>query len=99
MPDHFYVYPSYLARGRSREGGRRVPVDLSLPDLTLEEVLAAVQHLGYSATVEADKQYPRAVALYQGRIKVTKHGSGTKAAFLRTLATELHRRRAQAGKK
>ncbi|HTS33268.1 MAG TPA: signal recognition particle subunit SRP19/SEC65 family protein [Thermoplasmata archaeon] len=99
MPDHFYVYPSYLSRGRSREEGRRVPVDLTVPDLTAEEVLAAAQHLGYKATLEADKQYPRAAALFLGRIKVTKRGTTTKTAFLRALATELHRRRAAGGKK
>jgi signal recognition particle subunit SRP19 len=99
MPDHFYVYPSYLARGRSRDGGRRVPAELSVPDLTAEELLEAVQHLGYKATLEAEKHYPRAAALFQGRVKVTKRGPATKAAFLRTLATELQRRRAAGGKK
>jgi signal recognition particle subunit SEC65 len=99
MPDHFYVYPTYLTKGRSREGGRRVPVDLTVADLTAEEVLAAAEHLGYKATLEADKHYPRAAALFQGRIKVVKRGATTKAAFLRALASELQRRRAAGGRK
>ncbi len=99
MPDHFYVYPTYLSRGRSREAGRRVPVGLTLPDLTAEEILTAAQQLGYKATLEADKHYPRAASLFQGRIKVMKRGSTTKTAFLRALATELQRRRPAGDKK
>jgi len=99
MPDHFYVYPAYLGRGASRSDGRRVPAALALPDLTGEEILAAVQGLGYKAEVEPSKQYPRAAHQYAGRVKVTKRGKETKAAFLRTLATELQRRRGAGGKK
>ena len=43
MPDHFYIYPAYLGRGGSRSDGRRIPTALALPDLTGEEILAAVQ--------------------------------------------------------
>jgi signal recognition particle subunit SRP19 len=99
MPDHFFVYPAYLGKGASRSDGRRVPAGLALPDLTGEEILAAVKHLGYKAEVEAEKHYPRAAAQYGGRVKVTKKGKETKAAFLRTLATELARQRAVGGKK
>lgn len=99
MPDHFYVYPAYLGRGGSRRDGRRVPTALALPDLTGEEIMAAVQALGYKGEVEATKNYPRAAAHYAGRVKVIKRGKETKAAFLRTLATELLRRRGTGGKK
>jgi len=99
MPDHFYIYPAYLGRGGSRSDGRRIPTALALPDLTGEEILAAVQALGYKGEVESTKHYPRAAALYAGRVKVTKHGKETKATFLRTLATELARRRVAGGKK
>jgi len=98
VPDHFYVYPAYLGRGRSREGGRRVSADLTVPDLTTEEMVAAAEHLGFKVTVEAEKQYPRAAALYQGRLKVKKKDATTKAAFLRALAAEIHRRRGPGGK-
>jgi signal recognition particle subunit SRP19 len=99
MPDHFYVYPTYLGRERSRKDGRRVPANLALPDLTGEEIAAAAQHLGYRAEFEAAKQYPRTASAFEGRVKVVKKGTTTKAAFLRTLVAELARRRAAGGKK
>ena len=99
MPDHFYIYPTYLGRERSRKDGRRVPAALALPDLTGEEIVAAAQHLGFKAELESDKQYPRSASSYQGRVKVAKKGSTTKAAFLRSIAGELARRRAVGGKK
>jgi signal recognition particle subunit SRP19 len=99
MPDHFYVYPAYLARGRSREEGRRVPAALAVPDLTGEEIVAAATHLGYKAELEADKHFPADAAAYGGRVKIRKKGSATKSAFLHALASELTRRRAAGGKK
>jgi signal recognition particle subunit SRP19 len=99
MPDHFYVYPAYLGKGGSRSGGRRVPAPLAVADLTGEEIVEAARTLGYKAEVEADKQYPRTAYQYGGRVKVTKRGQLTKAAFLRSLATELQRRRGAGGKK
>ncbi|MCI4366028.1 MAG: signal recognition particle subunit SRP19/SEC65 family protein [Thermoplasmata archaeon] len=99
MPDHFYVYPTYLGRERSRKDGRRVPADLALADLTGEEIVDAAQHLGFKAELESGKQYPRSASAYEGRVKVVKKGSATKAKFLRSVALELARRRAAGGKK
>jgi signal recognition particle subunit SRP19 len=99
MPDHFYVYPSYLGRERTRKDGRRIPAALALPDLTLEEIVAAAEHLGFKAELESGKQYPRAASSYQGRVKVVKKGTTTKTAFLRSIAGELVRRRTAGGKK
>ena len=99
MPDHFYIYPTYLGRERTRKDGRRVPSPLALADVTGEEIVAAAQHLGFKAVLESDKQYPRSVSSYEGRVKVTKKGSTTKAALLRSVAGELARRRTAGGKK
>jgi signal recognition particle subunit SEC65 len=99
MPDHFYVYPAYLARGRSRDGGRRVPAALAVPDVTVEEVVRAAERLGYRAAAEPEKQYPAAADLFQGRAKVTKRAGATKAAFLRALAADLAAHRAPGGKR
>lgn len=53
------IWPAYLDEDRSRGEGRRVPRDLSVPDPTVEEIAAAVKQIGYDATVEWDKRYPR----------------------------------------
>jgi signal recognition particle subunit SEC65 len=99
MPDHFYVYPSYLGRERSRKDGRRVAAALAVPDLTGEEIVAAAQHLGFRAEFESEKHYPRSAGDFRGRVKVVKKADVTKAAFLRSVAQELARRRAAGGKK
>jgi signal recognition particle subunit SRP19 len=99
MPDHFYIYPSYLGRERSRRDGRRVPSALALADLTAEEIVAAAQHLGFKAELESGKQYPRTASAFEGRVKVVKKGTTTKTAFLRSVAGELARRRGVGGKK
>ena len=97
MPDHFYVYPAYLGRGRSRAAGRRVGAEESVADLTAEEIVQAARRLGYTAVVETDKNYPRDAGAYAGRVKVTKRVGTTKARFLHLLSAELHARRPAAG--
>ena len=94
MPDHFYVYPAYLGRGLSRKGGRRVPESATVPELTIDEIVAAAKRLGYRVEVEADKQYPRRFFDYAGRVKVVKKAGATKAAFLKALAADLLKHRA-----
>jgi len=97
MPDHFYVYPAYLEKV-PRAGGRRVPAADGLGDVTAEEIVEATKRLGLKAELEKDKQYPRRAFTYAGRVKVTKKAGTTKATFLRALAGELRRRRAQGGR-
>jgi signal recognition particle subunit SEC65 len=99
MPDHFFVYPTYLGGGRSRRDGRRLPADRALVDVTTEEIAGAAKRLGFKAEVEADKHYPREAYLFGGRVKVTKKSGTSKSGFLRAVAAELARERARAGKK
>ncbi len=89
MPDHFYVYPAYLGRSRSRAAGRRVPAAEAIDELTSHDIVAAAQRLGYTAEVEAEKDYPRDAGSYAGRVKVTKRAGTSKARFLRLLSAEL----------
>ncbi len=98
MPDHFYVYPGYLARGPSRTEGRRVPAAASVVDITVEDIAQAAKRLGYRVEVEAGKQYPRTVPSLAGRVKVTKKTGVSKAKFLHLVANEVERQRALAGK-
>jgi signal recognition particle subunit SRP19 len=99
MPDHFYVYPAYLARGRSRSKGRRIPEGLALTELTAEEIVQAAKRLGCRAEVEGNKQFPRDVPSYLGRVKVTKTAGFTKAKFLRAVAADVSKQRALGGKR
>jgi signal recognition particle subunit SEC65 len=99
MPDYFYVYPAYLAKGLSRADGRRLPADRALVDVTADEIALAAKKLGYKAEAEPAKHYPRQFFTYAGRVKVTKRAGATKTAFLTAVAVELARARTAAGRK
>jgi signal recognition particle subunit SRP19 len=98
MPDHFFVYPSYVSRGSTRALGRRVPQTVAVSDATLEEIVEVARALGFTAAPDPDKQYPRAVHAYAGRVRVAKKPGVTKTRFLRQLATELSARHGKDGK-
>lgn len=97
MPDHFYVYPAYLSAELSRGEGRRVPGATAIPQVTSAEILAAAKHLGYSAEIEANKQYPRQFFTYAGRVKISKHSGTSKAGSLTAIAAEIRRSRPAVG--
>ncbi len=97
MPEHFYVYPAYLLRGRSRAAGRRLKAEEALNELTADEIVQAARRLGYTAVAEADKDYPRDAGAYAGRVKVTKRSGTTKARFLKLLSADLRAHRPAAG--
>ena len=99
MPDYFYVYPGYLARGASRAEGRRVPTPVTVIDITVEDIAGAAKRLGYHVEVEAGKRYPRTVPSLAGRVKVTKKAGISKARFLRLVAAEVDTQRSTAGKR
>src|SRR5579864_8912843 len=96
MPDHFYVYPAYLLKSGSRALGRRIPSELALSDVNLEQLASAASSLGYRVHPEPDKQYPRQFYRYAGRLKVVKKTGVSKAKFLRELAEVLRRRAEEA---
>ncbi len=89
MPDHFYVYPSYLRAKGSRASGRRVPAAVAAAEVTTEEIVAAARRLGYVAEAEPGKLYPREAHRFEGRVKITKKGEGSKARILRQIAEQL----------
>ncbi|MCI4364304.1 MAG: signal recognition particle subunit SRP19/SEC65 family protein [Thermoplasmata archaeon] len=89
MPDHFFVYPSYLGRKGTRALGRRVPAALAVPEATVERIVEAAQKLGFKAVAEPTKAYPRTPLGSPGRVRVTKRPGIPKTAFLRSLAEQL----------
>ncbi len=95
MPDHFYLYPSYLRSKASRADGRRVPAGLAVGEVSAEQIVEAARKLGYQAEAEPGKLYPREAHRFEGRAKITKKGKATKTAVLRQIA-ELLRREAAA---
>jgi len=97
MPDHFFVYPSYLNRTTTRALGRRVPQSVAVAEMTLEEIVEVAKGLGFVAVAEPEKQYPRQFFQLSGRVRVTKKAGTPKTQFLRSLSAELARRHAAEG--
>jgi signal recognition particle subunit SRP19 len=89
VPEHFYVYPSYLKKKASRSAGRRVPDAVAVGEVTPEEIVAAAKALGFEATAEPARHYPREAHLFEGRVRVAKKGPVAKTAFLRQLAERI----------
>lgn len=98
MPDHFFVYPAYLNRATTRALGRRVPQAMSVIDATVAEIVEAARTLGFTATPEPDKQYPRAAHAFSGRVRIAKKAGVTKTEALRRLGAELTRSRSAEAK-
>ena len=86
MPDHFYVYPSYLRKRTLRRTGRRVPAALALAEVTAQEIAEAAGRLGYRAEVEPSKNYPREAHLAEGRVRIAKRAGASKPAARRQIA-------------
>ncbi|MCI4319915.1 MAG: signal recognition particle subunit SRP19/SEC65 family protein [Thermoplasmata archaeon] len=99
MPDHFYVYPAYLRRETPRTAGRRVPKASAPEEVSLTDLVAAAKSLGFQATAEEAKQYPRQFHRYEGRMKVTKKAGVTKTEFLRRVAAVLAQQAPTGGKR
>ena len=89
MPEYFYVYPAYLAKGSPRSMGRRVPAGEAPVEVTLESIVEAARRMGFKADAEPTKQYPRQFYAYAGRVKVMKKAGISKARFLREIARDL----------
>jgi signal recognition particle subunit SRP19 len=99
MPDHFFVYPAYLRRATTRALGRRVPQAVAVTEPGLDEIVEVARTLGFTASAEPEKQYPRAVPAYAGRVRVGKKPGVTKTVFLHQLAAELSRRQSAEAKR
>jgi signal recognition particle subunit SEC65 len=89
VPEHFYIYPTYLRRKGSRADGRRVPAAIAPAEASPEAIVEAARRLGFTAEAEPAKLYPRQSHLFEGRVKVAKKAGTKKAAALRQIAERL----------
>jgi signal recognition particle subunit SRP19 len=89
VPDHFYIYPSYLRKPNPRTLGRRVPAELALPEVTPQQIAEAAQRLGLRAEVEPSKNYPKEAHRLEGRVRIVKRPGATKQGVLRQIAEAL----------
>lgn len=75
------IWPVAFDADRSRSEGRRVALDLAVPDPTVDEIAKAVQQVGYDAAIEREKRYPREYET-RGRVIVRGADDATKTDLL-----------------
>lgn len=79
------IWPAFLDADCTRSEGRRVPLDLAVEDPSVDEIARAVQQVGYDATVERDKTYPREYEP-RGRVLVRNANDAGKSDLLQAVA-------------
>ena len=87
MARKIVIWLSYLDPTLPRRLGRRIPKNLLLNRVTIEDVLKACQKLGLKCEVLEDKLYPRTWYLGHKGISVTY--DGPKSELLKKLAKAL----------
>ena len=80
------IWPAYLDADRTRAEGRRVPLELSVEEPTVEEIAKAVQQIGYDAIVERDKAYSRQHWEPRGCVVVRGTDDSTKNDLVQAVA-------------
>jgi signal recognition particle subunit SRP19 len=79
------IWPAYLDAERSRSEGRRVPLDLAVPEPTVDEIASAVQQVGYDAVIDRERTYPREYEP-RGRVVVKGADDASKSDLLGAVA-------------
>ncbi len=69
----FIVYPEYFDSKLTRREGRRVPLNLAVPNPMIDELAFIAHKLGWQVSVEKDAAYPRCWWNRKGRLVVEKH--------------------------
>jgi len=84
------LWPQYFDSSLTRQRGRKVPKELSVPKPTQKELLEAARSLGFDA-LPLEGRYPREWWNREGPVLVEKHGSKRRTMLL--IAQELRKKR------
>ncbi|MEM2145672.1 MAG: signal recognition particle subunit SRP19/SEC65 family protein [Candidatus Jordarchaeaceae archaeon] len=71
--DKIILYPEYFDSKITRGKGRKVPLKLSVPSPTLEELALVSKRLGYYFEMDAESAHPSNWWRKQGRLLITKN--------------------------
>lgn len=75
------IYPEYFDSSLSRKRGRRVPLNISTSNPSIDMIVEVCRKLGLNPEIELDKTYPRNI-LSKGRVIVDKKDSKLKTLLL-----------------
>ncbi|PSP82996.1 signal recognition particle protein Srp19 [Halobacteriales archaeon QS_1_68_17] len=79
------IWPAALDARLSRSEGRRVSLEMAVPEPTVDEIAEAVQQVGYDAVIEREKTYPREHEP-RGRVLVKNADDAGKSDLLQAVA-------------
>ena len=85
-------WPQYFDVKRSRSEGRRLPKNLAVEKVKIEEIAKAARRLGYRAEIEQTYKYPRSWWENPGRVVVNTKGK-KKSKVLLEVAKEIRKMR------
>nr|MDO8082234.1 signal recognition particle subunit SRP19/SEC65 family protein [Candidatus Freyarchaeota archaeon] len=71
--DKIILYPEYFDSKLTRGKGRRVPLKISVPSPTTEELALVSKRLGYDFEMDPESAYPSNWWSKQGRLLITKN--------------------------
>ncbi|MFW9909716.1 MAG: signal recognition particle subunit SRP19/SEC65 family protein [Candidatus Thorarchaeota archaeon] len=101
------IWPAYLDSKLTRSEGRRIPVNLAAPDVTVDILKQAADIRGFESEVEHGKRYPRQ-GVDRGGYLIVENPEGHKKkrlllmlakAVRRIVADRLAKQQAEAAKK
>jgi signal recognition particle subunit SRP19 len=79
------IWPAALDARLSRGEGRRVSLEMAVPEPTVDEIAESVQQVGYDAVIEREKTYPREHEP-RGRVLVKNADDAGKSDLLQAVA-------------
>jgi signal recognition particle subunit SRP19 len=82
----------YFDAKLTRSEGRRLPKDLAIDKITIEEIAKSANRLGYQVQIEPRLQYPRKWWEDPGRVLINTKGK-KKSKVLKEVAKEIKKQR------
>ena len=90
--DKIILYPEYFDSKLTREKGRRVPIKISVPSPTIEELALVSKRLGYDFETDTESAFPSNWWSKQGRLLLAKNDLN-KNEVIKTIAKVLSKAR------
>ncbi|MFO7795917.1 MAG: signal recognition particle subunit SRP19/SEC65 family protein [Promethearchaeati archaeon] len=89
----FLIYwPQYFDLKKTRSQGRRLPKNLAIEKVSVEEIAAAAKRLDYQIQIEPILKYPKSWWEESGRVLINSKGK-KKSKIIKEIAKEIKKMR------
>jgi signal recognition particle subunit SRP19 len=85
-------WPQYFDMKKTRHEGRRLPKNLAIEKVSIEDIAKAARRLGYKANIEQSYRYPKCWWEPPGRVAIDAKGK-KKTKLINEVAKELRKMR------